>query len=320
MPNTPSDRPSIAEIAAFTRRLRDLSQAGRDADPADRERFLTDKRALFDRITADRPPARGRDAAFAAAAAEDAVRDVARAQAENGGYVLVGPSARTWRADDGGRAVEPATEAEHRAVRELLGRDQLDTTEPAWTTTADGRTDIVSTVIPTADTYGAAWSDDPFADDAARDGDHAGAAPDAWDDYRTHTPDEAAAALIARGVPPDQAPGVVDRYLDSLTFERGWSPQDQWQLDDDDLVLMTSPPEDEVPRTASAWAPPAAIAATAETRASARAADAELERRAQLAGWDHADTTTATEVDDATAEPARVIELCNPIPGEEPTS
>lgn len=145
--------PTVAEIAALTARLRDLSRPGREVDGAERAAFLADEQALLDRLAANgSSSARRRDAAFAAAAAEDAVRDVAQAQAENGGYVLVGPSARTWRVDPAGRPLEPASEAEHRAVRELLGRDQLEASDPAWTTTADGDTDIVCTVIP-APTY-----------------------------------------------------------------------------------------------------------------------------------------------------------------------
>jgi len=158
-----SDRPpSIAEIAALTARLRALSAA----DRVEVDRFLADKQDLLDRITAaaDRRPApRGREAANAAFAAGDAVREVARARAEAGGYVLVGPSARTWYADQTGRPLEPAHEAEHQAVRDLLGSYQLDAAEPAWITAADGRTDIVSTVIPLTDDTTSL--DDDLADD-----------------------------------------------------------------------------------------------------------------------------------------------------------
>jgi hypothetical protein len=65
---------------------------------------------------------------------------------------------------------------------------------------------------------------------------------DEWADYRTFTPDEAAAELIARGIPPDHAPEVVERYLDGLSWERGWSPQDQWQIDTDDIDVMLAAP------------------------------------------------------------------------------
>src|SRR5205823_440936 len=59
MNDTPaSSRPSIAEVAALTARLRALSQAARNADRdevdhflADKRDFLADKRDLLDRIT-----------------------------------------------------------------------------------------------------------------------------------------------------------------------------------------------------------------------------------------------------------------------------
>jgi hypothetical protein len=46
------DVPSIREIADLTRRLRALSNAGHDADPAERAAFLADKDALITRIEA----------------------------------------------------------------------------------------------------------------------------------------------------------------------------------------------------------------------------------------------------------------------------
>src|SRR4051794_15538859 len=46
------DTPSIRQIAALTARLRRLSAAGRDADPAGRAAFLADKDALIARIEA----------------------------------------------------------------------------------------------------------------------------------------------------------------------------------------------------------------------------------------------------------------------------
>ena len=46
------DAPTVAEIAELTARLRRLSAAGRDADPAERAAFLADKDALIARIEA----------------------------------------------------------------------------------------------------------------------------------------------------------------------------------------------------------------------------------------------------------------------------
>src|SRR5689334_8780268 len=108
--------PTVAEIAALTARLRALSIAGA-ADPAERARFLADKDALIARITAAArnadPPPRDRGDAWIAGAAEDALAEVVRARAADGGYALVGPSARTWRTDPAtGRSVEPVDEAE----------------------------------------------------------------------------------------------------------------------------------------------------------------------------------------------------------------
>ena len=47
--------PTLAEIAAFTRRLRALSAAGSDADPVELAAFLADKAALFARIPGAEP-------------------------------------------------------------------------------------------------------------------------------------------------------------------------------------------------------------------------------------------------------------------------
>ncbi len=51
------DTPSIREITELTVRLRRLSNAGRDADPLEREAFLADKDALIARIEAANPRA-----------------------------------------------------------------------------------------------------------------------------------------------------------------------------------------------------------------------------------------------------------------------
>jgi hypothetical protein len=45
-----NNTPSVAEVAALTARLRALTAAGRDADPAERAAFLADKDALLARI------------------------------------------------------------------------------------------------------------------------------------------------------------------------------------------------------------------------------------------------------------------------------
>lgn len=50
-PAVPPDTPSIREITELTARLRRLSAAGRDAEPAERAAFLAEKDALIERIT-----------------------------------------------------------------------------------------------------------------------------------------------------------------------------------------------------------------------------------------------------------------------------
>ncbi|WP_219419615.1 hypothetical protein [Pseudonocardia nigra] len=65
------DSPTIAEVTALTRRLRELSAPGRAADPAERAAFLADKDALLARITAAHRDAGG-EPTGAAGAMEDA--------------------------------------------------------------------------------------------------------------------------------------------------------------------------------------------------------------------------------------------------------
>lgn len=43
-------QPSVVEVAALTRRLRELSNQGRHADPGERAVFLADNQALLARI------------------------------------------------------------------------------------------------------------------------------------------------------------------------------------------------------------------------------------------------------------------------------
>jgi hypothetical protein len=51
----PADQPpTVREIADLTARLRALTAAGPDADPAERAAFLADKAALLARIPGDR--------------------------------------------------------------------------------------------------------------------------------------------------------------------------------------------------------------------------------------------------------------------------
>jgi len=159
--------PTVAEITALTTRLRDLSARARTVDPAGRAAFLADKQALLERITDagtdDRLPGRAREEA------KGALSDVVLARAAEPGYVLVGPSSRTWLRDPvTGQPAAPVPEAEHRAVRELLGREVLDTTEPEWVTGSDGLADVHSTVVLT-DNEPDEHTDDYAGDDAGAD-------------------------------------------------------------------------------------------------------------------------------------------------------
>lgn len=148
--------PTVREIAELVARLRTLSTPGRAADPAERAVFLADKDALMARITetaATKPFGRGRTRAefTATATGQETLTNAVLARAAGSGYVLVGPSARTWRRDP--RTGLPAVEvpdAEHQAVRDLLGRYRLGSAEPEWVTGPDGRTEIHTTVTPLA--------------------------------------------------------------------------------------------------------------------------------------------------------------------------
>lgn len=213
MPEKPTDRPSIAEIADLTRRLRELSRPGQTPDHAEVDRFLADKQALLDRI-----------------AAADQAADIRSADI------------RAADDSDDGADGEPQRHV-HDVVRNRA-----------------------------------------VAEGAAGDTDDVGADPDPWADYRVYTAAEAAAELVARGVPPDQAPGIVDRYIDGMTGDRGWSPQDQWQIDDDDLAAITAPPVESAPSLSD---PPDRAITSART-ALAEDVAAEQERRDQLHRWDDA--------------------------------
>ena len=254
--------PTVAEIAALTARLRELSHAGAAPDTAERARFLADKDALIARINAAArhadPPPRGRGEAWAVAAAEDALTEVVRARAADGGYALVGPSARTWRTDPGtGRPVEPVDQAEHKALRRLMGREEFTTAEPGW---HDG--EIVSTVIP-----------DVVATDPAAEPGLTGAEGPPIDAGPALTAEEAAHELAADGRSLDEARALVRGYLDDVSAQIG-ARVDLWGLDAADLAeIRTSPGRD----------------------------DPDAERRAQLARW-HADDHARESVDEPVLE------------------
>lgn len=79
------DRPSVAEIAALSRRLRELSAPGRKVDPRERSAFQADKDALLARIITDTTDA-----------------DTAAADAGRKRHELVAPTRRTDQAPEEG--------------------------------------------------------------------------------------------------------------------------------------------------------------------------------------------------------------------------
>jgi hypothetical protein len=95
--NTGRDVPSVAEIAALTARLRDLSHRGAAASDQERAAFLADKDALLARIPdADHDA----DDVVARAAARDADHDSARASADVAATV---PDMPTWMREQAAR-------------------------------------------------------------------------------------------------------------------------------------------------------------------------------------------------------------------------
>lgn len=216
----PDRTPSIAEIAALTARLRALSTAGRAAGPAEVDQFLADKRDLLDRIPSD-----DRDAEFdrhvVSVSRAAVARDAALEQQD-------WPAAARLAAET--RAAIDATLAAG-ATRDEIARE-LD--YPGGADALDGP--HIDDLLATDSSDAVAHSEIPSPDHVAGD------AGDPWAAYRAYTATEAAAELIACGIPPDEAPGVVDRYVDAMTWPRGWSSTDQWQIDDDDLAAMTDEP------------------------------------------------------------------------------
>lgn len=138
-------RPSIAEIAALTARLRELSQAGAAADPAEVDDFLADKRELLDRIDVNAlpDPATGfsRSAAQAVNELVDEGRSTADAEAMVRTYLddvsaQVGTPVHQWGLDEAdmdeirGADTRDAVRHVHAAI---IGRRPPDVAEPAAT-------------------------------------------------------------------------------------------------------------------------------------------------------------------------------------------
>jgi hypothetical protein len=125
--------PTVQEIAALTARLRELSDAGRDADPAEVDRFLADKRELLDVIEADDlpEPASGYTRSPAQAMRELADEGRHDAEALVGAYLAevsaqAGTAANGWGLDDADmaeiRATDTAVQQAHTTVTDCLAR------------------------------------------------------------------------------------------------------------------------------------------------------------------------------------------------------
>lgn len=228
--------PSVRESAALTARLRELSALGRDADPAERAAFLADKDALIARIT---DPAAtgggGREGVRAEYAAREALEQLAIARAVEPGYVLVGPSARTWLRDPAtGRPAAEVSEAEHHAVRALMGREALDTTEPHWITDQDGHADIQTPVV--ASTYPDDTADSGSIHDLDATGQLLGESGHGLVE-EAFTRAEAAERLTERGFDPVSAQAMVAGYLHDTSRAVG-APVYLWGLDQTDVAAI----------------------------------------------------------------------------------
>jgi hypothetical protein len=156
-------------------------------------------------------------------AAQEALAQQAQARASDPGYVLVGPSARTWLRDPltGGPATA-VSEAEHRAVHELLDREVLDMAEPEWVTGADGSADVHTRVGPTED----------IGNDFAEDG-------PMIDSGLSYSAEQAAHELAGPHRSLDEARVLVSSYLDDVS-ERVGVPVHRWSLDETDLAEIES--------------------------------------------------------------------------------
>ncbi len=221
------------------------------------------------------------------------------ARALRGGYAMVGPSARTWSVDPAtGIPTAPVSDAEHRAVRDLIARERLDGAEPRWLACTDGGHEIVAAVIPAADDVTEDLTEDltdgPTVDltedgaaglphepppemvdgleerrtAPARAGDPADLAARLADlqariaartepraepaaapladsrgvpvgGWETVGRDQAARALVGRGVDLDTARGMVTDYLRE-TSERVGVPAYQWGLDQGDIDAIAT--------------------------------------------------------------------------------
>lgn len=122
----PAGPPTVAEIAALTARLRDLSARGWDVDPAERTAFLADRDALMARIS------NGPDETGPAGKCPDATGDVIEHA-----HLLTGearqPRCRQIDPDADRRAQLAAWHADDRTGTDsMTGRDHDPVIERSW--------------------------------------------------------------------------------------------------------------------------------------------------------------------------------------------
>lgn len=290
---TPADpsrpaAPSVREIAALTARLRAISTLGRAVAPAERAQFLADKDALIARITAADTD-RSRAAVRERYDAQNAIADAVGSGGKHPGYVL-SAGRDVVKMPEWMREQARATEAKIAA-----GTYEAGPVDDDWWTEQDQH----------PRTRDAVW------DDVGTDGaEPAGRDDPTW--WAPAGPDEAAlshrdvaAELSERGFTPEQARAAITEYLDE-TSQRIGLPVHQWAMDSHDVEAIAHTrrppvpvPEQRHPNTAehTPTADPTPARGDeppdyAGERANGdRPADAEAERREQLARWQTDDTT-----------------------------
>ncbi len=168
-------------------------------------------------------------------AEQEAMAELVRCRAAVPGYVMVGPSARTWLRDPttGLPAVE-VSDAEHRAVRELVQQERADIDEPRWVTGSDGQASLHTTVTLTdADPSPGSVVDDGPIGAVTPEQTHREACPDLGGGVVTR--EQATARMVEAGHNRADAETMVGEYLAANTARWG-EPAGGWVIDTHDLA------------------------------------------------------------------------------------